>query len=513
MIDVLFFAYIAYLLLQLLFYPVDTYCILTIAGLVAAYFLFRHIPMRFITILLFLLPIMVVVQIIYGYNSFEYPWQTLSDNMGTFNNTGIFGGFVAMGFVSAFGLLFLFKQPAVRIVLGILLIPITIQLIYSHSRAAWIAAIVGTLILLIPVFRKLTKWKVGILIPALLFAGVLFSIKLYHFKKDSADGRLLIWTVSWKMIKEKPLTGFGTGGFQKNYLLRQGDYFKNHPDSPYTDLADDISYPFNEFLKTGIEQGFIGLLLMIGILLLAFSNTASPLALRAILAALIGFSCFSYPFDIVAFQVLGVFCLAGIARQSVVFTAWRNPLKNGTVKIIVIYLMIVLCVFVSFISINYFVNVRKWNQIFRSYQMGNNQQITEFQSLYPAFRYNDMFVYVYGKALFDSGRYFEAVPLLKAAKEMFPLTQVLLLLGDAYEKTGDYFKALEEWETVSYIKPSLFTPHYKMAKLFFKLQNYEQAQQQAREVLSKKIKIDNPEIDQMKREARKMLSEPRLSEP
>jgi len=513
LIDVVFFAYIAYLLLQLIFYPVDTYYTLTIISLSAAYFLFRHIKIQWFTGLLVLLPVLAVVQIIYGHNRFEYPWQTLSDNIGAFNNTGIFGEFVAMGLVAALGLLLSFRQLTARIAMSVLLMPITVQLICSQSRAAWISSTVGIIVLLIPFFRRLTKRKAVAIISAILIACILFSAKLYHFKKNSADGRLLIWAVSWNMLKEKPLVGFGPGGFRKTYLLRQGDYLKNHPDSPYIDLADDIVYPFNEFLKTGIEQGIIGLLLVFGILFLAFKNTPSPPALRAVLAALVVFSFFSYPFDIVPFQVLGVLCLAGIAstQKSVVISGFthvsvipistRNPLK-----ITAMCLFIMLCGFISFVSCNYFVNVKKWNQFIHSYPFGNEKQITEFQTLYPAFQCNDKFVFVYAKALFDAKRYDEAISLLNAAKELFPSTQTLITLGDAYEKTGEYSKALEVWKTASFVKPILFSPHYKMATLYFTLKDYERARQEANIILNKKIKIDNPEIDRMKQEAYEIMN-------
>ena len=515
-IDLLLLAHFSYLLLQMVFYTVDTEYRLTIVCVSAAYLLFRRIPVQLINILLILLPILAVVQIIYGYNRFEYPWQTLSDNTGAFNNTGIFGGFVAMGFVSALGLLLSFKQPVIRITLGVLLITVTIQLIYSYSRAAWLAAAIGTVILLIPTFRKLTKGKAAVVISVFLIASILFSIKLYHLKKDSADGRLLIWTVSWNMIKEKPLIGYGPGGFRKNYLLRQGVYFKNRPDSSWSDLAGDSGYPFNEFLKTEIEQGSAGLFLLIGILFFAFSNTASPLVFRAVLAALVGFSFFSYPFDIVTFQILSIFCLAGIAstQKPVVITgsariSLKSPaivgLTHNPLKYLVIFLIIAFCGTVLFASCNYFVSVKKWNQALRSYPIGNEKLLTEFQDIYPAFKHNGEFAFVYGEALYKTGHYEESIPLLEAAKELFPHTQALLMLGEAYEKAGEHSKALNEWEIASYIRPSLFKPHYNIAKLCFKLHDYEQARQQARELLDKKIKIDNPEIDQMKSEAQEML--------
>ncbi|MDR1371055.1 MAG: O-antigen ligase family protein [Dysgonamonadaceae bacterium] len=505
-VDLLLFACFTCLLLQMIVYPVDTEYVLTIICLSATYYLFRHLPSQWLTYLLCLFPLLVVVQIIYGYNRLAYPWQGLSDITGSFNNTGIFGGFVAMGFISALGLIFSVKQPVIRIVLGLLLIPITIQLIYSQSRAAWVAAAVGTLILLLPAIRKLTKSKATILISILLIVCVFFSFKFYHLKKDSADGRLLIWTVSWNMIKERPLTGWGPGGFQKNYLLWQGEYFKNHPDSSLAALADDIVYPFNEFLKIGVEQGIVGLLFALGIIFFIFGNPASAPVLRAILASLIGFSCFSYPAEIVAFQVLSIFCLAGIAGQSATIVKWRNPLKKSRAKRLVVCLIVSCCGFVSFAAFNYYANVKKWNRIIHSYSPENDQKIAELQVLYPAFKHNDRFVFIYGKALYDAGRYDEAIPFLEAAKDMFPRTQALLLLGKSYEKTNLYSNALRAWESASCIKPSLFMPHYNRAKLYFKLQDYKQAQQEANILLNKKIKIDNPEIDRIKREARDILN-------
>ncbi|GHT77041.1 hypothetical protein AGMMS50262_17070 [Bacteroidia bacterium] len=103
--------------------------------------------------LLYLLPVFVVFQTIDGYNRLAYPWQGLSDITGIFDNTGIFGGFVAMGLVAALGLIA--PQPpeggvkeaktvaVSKILLFLLLIPIVVQLIYTQSRAAWVAAIAG----------------------------------------------------------------------------------------------------------------------------------------------------------------------------------------------------------------------------------------------------------------------------------------------------------------------------------------------------------------------------------
>ena len=61
----------------------------------------------------------------------------------------------------------------------------------------------------------------------LLFAlGLLASYGLYKYRPDSVDGRMLIGKVGLEMIKNKPLTGFGAGGFAANYMYYQARYLK-----------------------------------------------------------------------------------------------------------------------------------------------------------------------------------------------------------------------------------------------------------------------------------------------
>ena len=50
------------------------------------------------------------------------------------------------------------------------------------------------------------------------------------------------------------------GGFQAHYMEAQADYFRQHPDSPYARLADDVKAPFNEYLGLWTDFGLAGLL-------------------------------------------------------------------------------------------------------------------------------------------------------------------------------------------------------------------------------------------------------------
>jgi O-antigen ligase len=171
------------------------------------------------------LPIYAVCYIIYGYKNLTEPWQTLSDVTGTFGNTGIFGGFLALAFVACLSLAAENKPMSIKWRLHVVLLPILlVMLIYSQSRAGWLAAASGAVF----IFAGRIKYR-GLRVVArndvqggglrvrsrvvardamtvcVILIAVFIAFKLYCFKKDSADGRLLIWKVSAGARRALPL--------------------------------------------------------------------------------------------------------------------------------------------------------------------------------------------------------------------------------------------------------------------------------------------------------------------
>ena len=85
------------------------------------------------------------------------------------------------------------------------------------------------------------------------------GIRMYYMKKDSADGRLLIWKLSAEMMADKPL-GYGYGLFEKNYNLRQAEYFSRGGFSDTERRTADFVYmPYNDYMEQGIEGGVAGM--------------------------------------------------------------------------------------------------------------------------------------------------------------------------------------------------------------------------------------------------------------
>lgn len=82
----------------------------------------------------------------------------------------------------------------------------------------------------------------------ILVAGALVGI--YVLKKESADGRLLLWKITTQAITKRPWTGTGLGGFPAAYAETQAEYFSSGKASETEMLvAGCPEYGFNEFLQ------------------------------------------------------------------------------------------------------------------------------------------------------------------------------------------------------------------------------------------------------------------------
>lgn len=173
-------------------------------------------------------------------------------------------------------------------------------IVLSESRTGILAILLASLTLVFCTFPKLRRYlKSPIVLGGLFTVFLVAGVGLYRFKPDSAKGRILIWKVSIGMIQEKPLLGFGPGGFDRFYMDHQAQYFKMNPDSGMRMLADNIRHPFNEWLKVGIEYGLPGMIFLCAVIFFVFrftgrySGACREIILPALVAALIWAS-FSY---------------------------------------------------------------------------------------------------------------------------------------------------------------------------------------------------------------------------
>lgn len=210
---------------------------------------------------------------------FLQEWHWISSNhswfdiTGTFGNPGPLGGF--LGILCAGVINVIYRRRGINDIHTLAWAIIGVFLMYgviaSGSRSGLLAAFTGSVVIFIRrivylIQENRIKRVVVECFSALMILSTV-SVILYCLKPDSADGRLLVWLNTLRLIPDYPVFGCGTGGWTANYMLYQVDFFATHPHSPFIMLADNVAYPYNEILHIGAEHGLPGMALFIWIII------------------------------------------------------------------------------------------------------------------------------------------------------------------------------------------------------------------------------------------------------
>lgn len=238
----------------------------------------NRIKIYIICIVASLIILLVFTQSIYGIaqmvglaasNNYNYAFT------GSFYNSGPYACFLAIGFPIALRMIVncnnkFQKWLGMGIVLCCaILIPATM------SRTAVIACVIGGIIATTDKWylKRLGKMK-------LLVAGILCVIiagGIYLMKKNSADGRFLMWKVAVQAVTEAPINGVGWDNVAGTYGEAQERYFASGKGSEQEIMvADAPEYVFNEYLQIAIAYGptiaIMTAVLIIGGFIIAIRN-------------------------------------------------------------------------------------------------------------------------------------------------------------------------------------------------------------------------------------------------
>ncbi len=269
---------------------------------------------------------------------------------GSFDNPAGFAAVLSIGF--PVGLFLFTKSDRIeKYFAAVILTVIATAVFLSESRTGILAIIISFIVFLLSgsnrilKCRQLKHYRLITALGIVCLAGSIFVF--YHQKKDSANGRLLIWSVSWEMIKDKPVFGHGYGTFKAKYMDYQAGYFRRTPGSEYAQLADNVKQPFNEFIKIAVEFGGTGLLITLSFIgfvlwkIIKSRNEAKGIVLSGLLAFFV-FACFSYPLQYVAVCLLLAFYF------SMLLPAKKIVIKNTPVPVIVRSGTVIVCIYLLF---------------------------------------------------------------------------------------------------------------------------------------------------------------------
>ena len=344
----------------------------------------------------------------------------------------------------------------------------------SHSRSGMVSIIAVCVMYLCGRFIHGRWWRylLSVSITGLLIIGS------YWLKKDSADGRLLIWQCGLEMVKDAPWTGHGTGSFEAKYMDYQADYFKEYGlQSRYAMLADNVKHPFNEYLGVLINFGIIGLALLLGIVwALVYCYKQNPtqekkIALYALLSIGV-FSFFSYPF---MYPFTWIVTFLAILMLTVDY--WRRIKVNKWGRYIM-YTAAMMCFFWGLVRLGERAqSERSWREasklaLCRSY----DKALPYYVSMKHQFRDNPYFLYNYAAVLTETKEYEKALDIALECRRYWADYNLELMIGENYQHLNKMKQAKIYYKNASMMCPIRFVP------LNFLYDLYEEAGEKKKEI-------------------------------
>ena len=399
---------------------------------------------------------------VYGYEPSNHSLYALT---GSFYNPGPYSGFLAMCLPLALhewleGRRIWKHLALVALVLMLVVLP------SGMSRSAWLAALVASGYVWAMHYPKAIAryWK------AFLAGGllvILLGIGAYHWKKDSADGRLLMWKIAFT---EVPATiGVGWENVAGAYGEAQERYFRQGKGTPQEErVAGAPEYVFNEYLQVGIAWGVpvaSAIEIMI-IVLFSWGHRSRQYGVCGGLFSLAVFAFSSYPFQflefILAFLALLVACALGHRKLWVLWLALVLGIGLGV-----------------YLSAN-----RPTKNARRMFEQAH--------------------------ALHKAGEWQASTDLLKETMKVSSDAMVLNIIGKNFQAMGQP-KVAEHWFVRSTHRlPNRIYPYYLLAKLYEEHPDVfpkEKLEWAVRMVLEKEAKVESTAIRQMREEVKKMLEE------
>lgn len=468
-----------------------------------------------------------LIEAIWGFRQLQgwaYSNHSLFRLTGSFFNPGPYSGYLAITLPVALGILLEQSKRNMPYYLSMGCIGTAIVVLPAGmSRSAWIAVVVSCawVYALYRLDRKQAatrlrqhkRWYIigGILGGILLLGG---SASLYTLKKDSADGRFLMWKITTKAIQKQPITGTSLGGFPAAYAETQAEYMASGKATEQEKLvAGCPEYAFNEYLQIGLEQGLVGLALFIGWLGLLFykgiKNKRYACCGGLMSLAIFAFS--SYPLQLPEFWVvlifLGVMSVTPDKDEIRENQAESNGHRWG--KQIFFMGIAILGIGLFWMQKDHYKAYQQWNKAQMFYNNKAYEAALEvYEPLYPLLKHKPEFLFEAAQSLSKTGQYEKANEYLERAVLLSSDPMLYYVMAKNEQCLGEYRQAEKHLLHAIDILPERIYPYYLLMNLYTEPSYFQPAKLKMAidSVLTKKPKVESSAIKEMKEKARSMLN-------
>lgn len=403
---------------------------------------------------------------------------------GTFLNPGPYSAFLSLGLVMSSHIKKGYWLPAFFVIL----LPAT------WSRAAFVSAAVCIGIIYWDLWKR-WKWPIAV-------GGLAVTVGLYFLKQGSADGRSIIYLISLLCICNAPAFGSGIGSFCHQYAEGLANFYKQHP-SFNLQSADVIESSYNSLLQIGVEQGLIGVVFAAALtIMLLIKSKEKAQTLRMGLLCLLIFSMFSYPFDLLPYQIIFVIIASYMAtgrKENIQPTKWSHQ------YLVPMSILSCICILTCFSH----KHIKERVKAEADYQLmagiSYSAFIYDYYELLPLLRDNKNFLFDFGKMLHENGQYSDSNAILRMGTFISNDPMFYVIQGNNYNDMGLYAEAERSYMKAFDIMPNRIYPLYCLMLLYEKEGKPEQVINMARRVVAFKVKVKSPATKEMQEKARGMI--------
>jgi tetratricopeptide (TPR) repeat protein len=147
-----------------------------------------------------------------------------------------------------------------------------------------------------------------------------------------------------------------------------------------------------------------------------------------------------------------------------------------------------------------------WRKIARRSLLGQTEQmLPEYERLRSALSGNELFLYNYTAELNVSGHYDKSLRVARECERLWADYDLRMLMADNCQQLQQYEEAEQYYRKAALMCPVKFMPLYCLAKLYDETGDKSRAQELAKIILNKKIKIPSSTIAFIQEEMRQLI--------
>ncbi|MDP7420904.1 MAG: O-antigen ligase family protein [bacterium] len=319
--------------------------------------------------------------------------------------------------------------------------------------------------------------------------------------------RLLMWQCTWDMMKDHPVIGVGVGNFKYLYFRYQGMFFEKPGTEKYRETAVSPIRAHNEYLQTGAEMGFLGLLSFLGVIVTALwmvgkllytlespSKRVFYASLVATNLGILSHAMVSFPFHrptiaIIFWAALGM-CAAAYEEVCMKPESKQTAPANGEERVEIppglrvgSQMMVVAAVLVAlFMLIRLFI-ANAYIRLGLGYQVSKNMpELIKQQGTENSFRRSIEIDPNNGEAYFRLAemlrvqkKHEEAISAYKKSLEQLQSRFSYYQLGGLHEAIGLKEEAEEYYRELIRYMPNFFQAHYSLARMLVNQERLDEA--------------------------------------